>query len=99
MMRVLFAAGGTAGHINPALSIANLIRENYEDVEILFVGTPNGMEAKLVPAAGYPMKYIKISGFQRSLSPDSVVKNIKAVHYITRSAHTCYKMIKEYKPD
>ena len=52
-MRILFAAGGTGGHINPALAVAGEIRERYPDAEILFVGTKEKMEARLVPAAGF----------------------------------------------
>ena len=56
-MRVLLAGGGTAGHINPALAIASVIKEHYPDTEFLFVGTPNGMEARLIPEAGYKLEY------------------------------------------
>ena len=54
-MRILFAAGGTGGHINPALAVAGEIRERYPDAEILFVGTKEKMEARLVPAAGFAL--------------------------------------------
>ena len=59
-MKILFAAGGTGGHINPALATAGEIRERYPDAEILFVGTKDKMEAKLVPAAGFDFATIKI---------------------------------------
>ncbi|MDE6729437.1 MAG: glycosyltransferase, partial [Oscillospiraceae bacterium] len=52
-MKILLAGGGTGGHINPALAIAGIIREHVPDAEFLFAGTPNGMEAKLIPQAGY----------------------------------------------
>ena len=55
-MKVLFAGGGTAGHINPALAIAGYLREREPDVEILYIGAKGGMEERLVPAAGYPFK-------------------------------------------
>ena len=54
-MKVLIACGGTGGHINPGLAIAGIIAEHVPDAEFLFVGTPDGMEAELVPAAGYKM--------------------------------------------
>ena len=57
-MRVLFAGGGTAGHINPAISIADYIKSKEDDFEALFIGTERGLEKKLVPAAGYKIKYI-----------------------------------------
>mgnify|MGYP004713501745 FL=1 len=68
-MKILFATGGTAGHINPALAVASYIRENYPETQILFIGTADHMEARLVPNAGFDFKTIEISGFRRSLSP------------------------------
>ena len=64
-MKILFATGGTAGHINPALAVASYIRENYPESEIMFVGTADHMESRLVPNAGFDFKTIKISGFRR----------------------------------
>ena len=64
-MKILFAGGGTAGHINPAISIADYMKEKEEDFEALFIGTNRGLEKKLVPAAGYKIKYIDICGFDR----------------------------------
>ena len=63
--KILFATGGTGGHINPALAAAGEIRERFPDAEILFIGTKDKMEAKLVPAAGFKFKTIEISGFYR----------------------------------
>ena len=59
-MKVLLAGGGTGGHINPALAIASIIKKHDPSAEFLFVGTPNGMEARLVPAAGYPMETMHV---------------------------------------
>ena len=67
-MRVLIACGGTGGHINPGLAIADIIKDEYPDTEFLFAGTPKGMEAKLVPKAGYRLETIKVAGFQRKIS-------------------------------
>ena len=67
-MKVLLAGGGTGGHINPALAIASIIKKHDPSAEFLFVGTPNGMEARLVPAAGYPMETMHVAGFQRKLT-------------------------------
>ena len=55
-MKVLFAAGGTGGHINPALAAAGMVRERHPEAQILFVGTAEKMEARLVPAAGYDFR-------------------------------------------
>ena len=70
-MRVLIAAGGTAGHINPALAIAGAIKKADPSAEIHFAGRKEGMEYRLVGQAGYPFHHIEITGFQRRLSPVS----------------------------
>ena len=67
-MKVIFAAGGTGGHINPALASAGELRRRHPDVDILFIGTKEHMESKLVPAAGFAFKTIEITGFQRKFS-------------------------------
>ena len=78
-MKILFATGGTAGHINPALAVASYIRETQKDAEILFIGTKNHMESTLVPKAGFDFKTIDISGFRRSFSPKAIAHNLKTV--------------------
>lgn len=98
-MRILFATGGTAGHINPALAVASYIRENYPDAEILFIGTQDHMEARLVPNAGFDFKTIEISGFRRSLSPSAISHNIKTVSRLLKSTGESKKIIQEFKPD
>ena len=98
-MRFLFAAGGTGGHINPALAVAGEIRERYPDSEILFVGTKNKMEAQLVPKAGFDFETIKISGFQRKLTIENILKNIRTVYYLLFSVSQAKKIIKRFKPD
>ena len=67
-MKILFACGGTAGHINPALATANYIRSRYPDTQVLFIGSPKGMEARLVPEAGYDFAPVELKGIQRRLS-------------------------------
>ena len=71
-MRVIIAAGGPGGHINPALAVASKIKECNSQADILFIGTKEKMEAKLVPAAGFPFKSISISGFKRGFSPKEI---------------------------
>ena len=97
--RILIAAGGTGGHINPALSVAGYIRSQDPTAEILFVGTANKMEAKLVPQAGYPIKMIDISGLRRDLSPAGIVHNIKTVSKMFKSSSQAKKIIEDFKPE
>ena len=97
--RILIAAGGTGGHINPALSVAGYIRSQDPTAEILFVGTADKMEAKLVPQAGYPIKMIDISGFRRDLSPAGIVHNIKTVSKMFKSSSQAKKIIEDFKPE
>ena len=98
-MRVLLAGGGTAGHINPALAIASVIKEHYPDTEFLFVGTPNGMEARLIPEAGYNFASMKVAGFQRKITLKNVKRNCQALYYLASAGSKAKKIINEFKPD
>lgn len=94
-MKVLVTGGGTGGHVNPALAIANTLREQIPDVEIAFVGTSHGIENKLVPKAGYPLHHIEIQGLRRSLSPG----NIKTAWLVVTSTVKAKKLIRSFRPD
>lgn len=98
-MRVLIACGGTGGHINPGLAIADIIKSKYPDAEFLFAGTPKGMESKLVPKAGYRLETIKVAGFQRKISFENIGRNAKAVAYLATSGKRAKEIIKNFKPD
>lgn len=98
-MKILFATGGTAGHINPALAVASYIREIHPDSEILFIGTKDHMESRLVPNAGFDFKTIDISGFRRSFSPSAISHNVKTVFRLVKSGSESKKIIKEFAPD
>ncbi len=98
-MRVIFAAGGTAGHINPALAIADKIRQLFPDSAIMFVGAEGGMEEKLVKKAGYDFTAFRMDGFQRKLTPHNIKRNIKAVHYYITAKGYAQKLLKEFAPD
>lgn len=98
-MKLLFATGGTAGHINPALAVASYIREKYDDAQILFIGTKDHMESRLVPNAGFDFKTIEINGFRRSFSPKAIAYNVKTVFKLLKSESDCKKIIKEFNPD
>ena len=73
-MKIIIAAGGTAGHINPGLAIAQHIKSKHPDAEIMFVGRKQGMEYKLVTQAGYKFSHMEVTGFQRSFSPENIKK-------------------------
>ena len=98
-MKVIFAAGGTGGHINPALASAGELRRRHPDADILFIGTKEHMESKLVPAAGFAFKTIEITGFQRKFSAKNIAKNIKTLFLMISSSREVKKIIKEFKPD
>ena len=94
-MRILLTGGGTAGHINPAIAIAEIIKQNCPQAEIAFVGTPNGMENRLVGQAGYPLYPVRVMGFSRSLSPS----NLKAAWYALTSPRKARQILADFCPD
>lgn len=98
-MKILFAAGGTGGHINPALAVAQEIRSRFPDAEILFVGTKDKMEAQLVPKAGFDFTTIDISGFQRSFAPSDIIYNLGTLRRLLFVSGQCKKILKEFRPD
>lgn len=94
-MRIIFAGGGTGGHINPAISIADYVKERDKNFEAVFVGTQHGLEKKLVPKAGYDIRYIEIEGFSRK----NMLKNIYVLKKLNDARRDCIKLIKEFHPD
>ena len=98
-MKIMLAAGGTGGHINPALSTAQEIRSRYPDAGILFVGTADKMEANLVPKAGFDFASIRISGFQRSFAPADILHNLGTLKKLLFVTGQCKKIIRDFQPD
>lgn len=98
-MNVAFAAGGTGGHINPALAIADKLKEVFPDTNILFIGSPDGLEAKLVKKAGYDFASVKMAGIQRKLTPHNIKLNIQAVHYYLSAGKRIKKIFSDFSPD
>ncbi len=94
-MRVLLTGGGTGGHVNPALAIADIIKKYEPDAEIAYVGTKKGIENRLVEKEGYHMYHVEARGFSRSLSP----KNLVAFWYYLTAPGAAKRVIEEFKPD
>lgn len=94
-MKVIIAAAGTGGHINPGIAIANKIKEKEPKSEIMFIGTNRGLEIDLVPRAGYQLKTVEAYGFKKEIS----VQNIKNIMQTLHSKKDVKKIIEEFKPD
>ncbi len=94
-MRVVVTAGGTGGHIYPALAIINKIKELHPDSEFLYIGTHNRMEKDIIPGFGIPFKSIEIYGFNRK----NPCKNVKTVRCFLKSLKDIKKYLKDFKPD
>ena len=93
-LRIIISGGGTGGHIFPAVSIANAIKELRPDTEILFVGAEGRMEMHRVPAAGYPIKGLPVAGFDRK----NLFKNIPVLIKLFKSQRLARKIVKEFQP-
>ena len=98
-MNVIFTCGGTGGHINPAIAVANTLKERHPDCRILFVGSEGGMEEKLVPRAGYELKCIHCSGLSRRLNWKSLKWNVKAVGQVLRAVKECKQILRQFQAD
>ena len=98
-MKILFAGGGTAGHINPALAVAGYIKERHPDAVISYIGTADKLEARLVPEKGYDFYTIDVAGFQRRITLKNMEKNISAAVKAVTSTFDAKKILKETSPD
>ncbi len=94
-MKVIIAAAGTAGHINPGIAIANKIKEEEKNSKIIFIGTTRGLENDLVPRAGYKLKTIDAYGLSKKIS----IENIKKMYKTFKGYGEAKKIIKKFKPD
>ncbi|MCD7916550.1 MAG: undecaprenyldiphospho-muramoylpentapeptide beta-N-acetylglucosaminyltransferase [Tannerellaceae bacterium] len=93
--RIIISGGGTGGHIFPAISIANTIKKRFPDAEILFVGAEDRMEMERVPAAGYTIVGLPVSGFDRA----HLFRNVKVLAKLAKSLRMARKIIREFNPD
>ena len=98
-LRIIISGGGTGGHIFPAVSIANEMKEVNPENEILFVGAEGKMEMEKVPAAGYKIIGLPIVGLQRKLNMHNIINDLKAPFKVVESVHMASKIIKDFKPD
>ena len=98
-MKVIFTCGGTAGHVNPALALAGYMRRKDPTVEVLFVGTPGGIERDLAAEAGYDYRGIEVGSFERSMDPDSLRHNIKSAAELLTLRRRANGILREFPAD
>ena len=98
-MNVIFTCGGTAGHINPAIAVANLLKERHPDAKFLFIGAEGHMEEKLVPQAGFDLISLPGSGLSRKLNLAGIKKNVYAMKCVVSAVSRCKKIIREFGAD
>ncbi len=94
-MKVLISGGGTGGHIFPALSIAGAVKRRHPETEILFVGAENRMEMERVPAAGYPIEGLPVSGFDRKRP----WRNFRVLFRLWKSMRKARRIVRTFRPD
>ena len=98
-MKVIISGGGTGGHIFPAISIANALKEANPNIEILFVGALGKMEMEKVPAAGYKIEGLPVAGFHRQLNVRNVLRNLLFPFKLLGSLWKAGSIISDFKPD
>lgn len=98
-MRVIFTCGGSAGHVNPALAVAQQFEAHHPGCEILFIGAERGMEQRLVSQAGYPIRTVKVSTFERAWSLKVLRHNVGSALKLPVGQHEAAAILKEFKPD
>ena len=98
-MNVVFTCGGTAGHINPAIAVANIWKERYPDSKILFIGGKGNMEEELVPQAGYELVTFPASGMRRGKTVAAMKHNIQAVRQVISSVRACKRLLRDFGAD
>lgn len=94
-MKILFAAAGTAGHVNPAIALAELVKSRYHDAEFLFLVTPSGMEKGLIEQAGYRTATVEVRGIQRRFT----LENLRAIRLFLGAGRRVRQIIEEWHPD
>lgn len=98
-MKILFTCGGTAGHVNPAVALAQMFQARNPGCEVLFVGADGGMETRLVPKEGYPIETVTITNFRRSFSPAAIGHNFKTLLNMNKSKKQANAILDRFQPD
>ncbi len=98
-MNVIFTCGGTGGHINPAIAVANAYKERHPNANILFIGAKGHMEEQLVPKAGFELKCLNIAGLSRGKNLKAITKNVGTVINTAKAVSQCKKIIREFQAD
>ena len=99
LKKVIFTCGGTAGHVNPAIALAQLMHEKDPGTEFLFVGAERGLEKDLIPKAGYDFRTVHISSFHRSLKPREIRHNLISVGNLMRAPGEARAILRQFPPD
>ncbi len=99
LQRVIFTCGGTAGHVNPAIALAQLALEKNPEAQVLFVGAERGLEKDLIPKAGYDFQTVHISSFHRSFKPAEIKHNLISVGNLIRAPGEAKAILRAFRPD
>ena len=94
-MKVIMTGGGTGGHIYPAIAIADKIKEEQPDAEILFVGTEHGLEKKIVPQNGYPIQFVTVEGIDRK----NLLRNVNVARKLLKGKIEAKRIVEDFEPD
>ena len=98
-MKVVFTCGGSAGHVNPALAVAQQFEAHYPGCEVLFIGAERGMEQRLVEQAGYPIRTVKVSTFERAWTWRVIKHNVGSLFKIPIGRRQAANILRNFKPD
>ena len=97
-MNIVFTCGGTGGHIYPAIAVARLFQQRQPGCSILFIGAEDGMENKIVPREGFRLETLKISNFQRKLTPAAIAHNLQTAAHLSESRRKVHRILTELSP-
>lgn len=98
-MKIVFTCGGTAGHINPALGVAALLRQRMPETEVLFIGAKGMMEETLVPREGFAMETVPITNIRRGMKPADIAHNLNTLKNVAVSTTQAKRLLRQFRPD